>query len=452
MDLAAIKEKPYYFSNRALKRLIVPMIIEQFLAILVGMSDSIMVATVGEHAVSGVSLVDNIFILLIYLFAALATGGAVVMGQYLGQNKHEKANRAVNQLILFTALFAICIMIGLYLARNLILHRVFGAIEANVMEASKTYLLIVSASIPFIALYNAGAAVFRTRGNSKVPMYLSMMMNAINVGGNAILIFGFGMGVAGAATSTLVSRVISAVAIILLLCSPEHLLHLERPFSFKLDFGMLKKIAYIGIPNGLENGMFQLGKIMVLSMITGFGTAAIAANAVSNIIATFQVLPGMSVGMAVITVCSRCVGAGDYEAARYYTRKILKLVHILIIVFSVTTLVALPGIMHLYTLSDDAMTFTKQIIWYHGICCMLIWPEAFTLPNTLRAASDVKFCMILSIISMWVFRIAFSYIIAVRMGMGVLGVWIAMTIDWAVRAVLFIIRYRGKRWQHKSIA
>ena len=445
MDLAAIKEKPYYFSNRA-------MIIEQFLAILVGMSDSIMVATVGEHAVSGVSLVDNIFILLIYLFAALATGGAVVMGQYLGQNKHEKANRAVNQLILFTALFAICIMIGLYLARNLILHRVFGAIEANVMEASKTYLLIVSASIPFIALYNAGAAVFRTMGNSKVPMYLSMMMNAINVGGNAILIFGFGMGVAGAATSTLVSRVISAVAIILLLCSPEHLLHLERPFSFKLDFGMLKKIAYIGIPNGLENGMFQLGKIMVLSMITGFGTAAIAANAVSNIIATFQVLPGMSVGMAVITVCSRCVGAGDYEAARYYTRKILKLVHILIIVFSVTTLVALPGIMHLYNLSDDAMTFTKQIIWYHGICCMLIWPEAFTLPNTLRAASDVKFCMILSIISMWVFRIAFSYIIAVRMGMGVLGVWIAMTIDWAVRAVLFIIRYRGKRWQHKSIA
>lgn len=452
VDLAAIKEKPYYFSNRALKRLIAPMIIEQFLAILVGMSDSIMVATVGEHAVSGVSLVDNIFVLLIYLFAALATGGAVVMGQYLGQNKHEKANRAVNQLILFTALFAICIMIGLYLARNLILHRVFGAIEANVMEASKTYLLIVSASIPFIALYNAGAAVFRTMGNSKVPMYLSMMMNAINVGGNAILIFGFGMGVAGAATSTLVSRVISAVAIIFLLCSPEHLLHLERPFSFKLDFGMLKKIAYIGIPNGLENGMFQLGKIMVLSMITGFGTAAIAANAVSNIIATFQVLPGMSVGMAVITVCSRCVGAGDYEAARYYTRKILKLVHILIIVFSVTTLVALPGIMYLYNLSDDAMTFTKQIIWYHGICCMLIWPEAFTLPNTLRAASDVKFCMILSIISMWVFRIAFSYIIGVRMGMGVLGVWIAMTIDWAVRAVLFIIRYRGKRWQHKSIA
>jgi len=451
MQLADIQGKPYYFSNHDLKRLILPMIIEQFLAILVGMSDSIMVATVGEHAVSGVSLVDNIFILLIYLFAALATGGAVVMGQYLGQSHREKANQAVNQLVLFTALFSVVITAVLYLTRNLILHNVFGDIEANVMEAAKTYLLIVSASIPFIALYNAGAAVFRTMGNAKVPMYLSMIMNCINVGGNAVLIFVFDMGVAGAAIATLVSRVISGVVITALLSSPSLLLHLERPFSFRLDFSMLKKIAYIGIPNGLENGMFQLGKIMVLSIITGFGTAAIAANAVSNIIATFQVLPGMSVGMAVITVCSRCIGAGDYEAARYYTRKIVKLVHLLIFGFSAVTLVALPGIMYLYNLSPEAMGFTKQIIWYHGICCLFIWPEAFTLANTLRAARDVKYCMVWSIISMWVFRIGFSYILGVRMEMGVFGVWVAMSIDWAVRALLFIIRYRGTKWYREAI-
>lgn len=451
MQLADIQGKPYYFSNHDLKRLILPMIIEQFLAILVGMSDSIMVATVGEHAVSGVSLVDNIFILLIYLFAALATGGAVVMGQYLGQSHRGKANQAVNQLVLFTALFSVVITAVLYLTRNLILHNVFGDIEANVMEAAKTYLLIVSASIPFIALYNAGAAVFRTMGNAKVPMYLSMIMNCINVGGNAVLIFVFDMGVAGAAIATLVSRVISGVVITALLSSPSLLLHLERPFSFRLDFSMLKKIAYIGIPNGLENGMFQLGKIMVLSIITGFGTAAIAANAVSNIIATFQVLPGMSVGMAVITVCSRCIGAGDYEAARYYTRKIVKLVHLLIFGFSAVTLVALPGIMYLYNLSPEAMGFTKQIIWYHGICCLFIWPEAFTLANTLRAARDVKYCMVWSIISMWVFRIGFSYILGVRMEMGVFGVWVAMSIDWAVRALLFIIRYRGTKWYREAI-
>lgn len=452
MNLEEMKEKPYYFSNHDLKKLIVPMIIEQFLSLLVGMSDSMMVATVGEHAVSAVSLVDNIFILLIYLFAALATGGSVIMGQYLGQNHRDKANQAVNQLILFTAILSVCITAGLYLTRNLILHHIFGNIEANVMEASKTYLLIVSASIPFIALYNAGAAVFRTMGNAKVPMYLSMIMNAMNVGGNAILIFVFHMGVAGAAIATVVSRIFAGVIIVILLRSPGLLLHLERPFSFRLDFGMLKKIAYIGIPNGLENGMFQLGKIMVLSIITGFGTAAIAANAVSNIIAIFQVLPGMSVGMAVITVCSRCVGAGDYDMARYYTRKILKLVHILIIGFSVTTLAVLPVIMKLYNLSPEAIRFTKQIIWYHGLCCMLFWPEAFTLANTLRAASDVKYCMIWSIVSMWVFRIGFSYVLGVQMQWGVFGVWVAMTIDWAVRAVLFIIRYRGTKWQHKAVA
>lgn len=452
MVLEELRGKPYYFSNHDLKRFILPVIIEQFLALLVGMADSIMVASVGEHAVSGVSLVDNIFILLIYLFSALATGGSVVMGQYLGQKKGERANQAVNQLVLFTGLLAVVITAGLYLSRDLILHHVFGDIEANVMEAAKIYLLIVSASIPFLALYNAGAAVFRTMGNAQTPMYLSMAMNAINVGGNAVLIFIFDMGVAGAAIATLVSRVISGVAITVLLTKPSLMLHLQRPFSFRLDFEMLKKIAHIGIPNGLENGMFQLGKIMVLSMIAGFGTAAIASNAVANIIATFQVLPGMSVGMAVITVCSRCIGAGDYDAARFYTKKIIRLVHMLIFAFSTVTLLALPGIMHLYNLSPEAMNFTKQIVWYHGICCMFIWPEAFTLANTLRAARDVRYCMILSIVSMWVFRIGFSYILGVKFGMGVFGVWIAMTIDWAVRAALFLLRYRGTKWYHGSIA
>lgn len=449
---AVQEKKAYLFSNRDLWRLIVPMIIEQLLAILVGMSDSIMVANVGEHAVSGVSLVDNIFILLIYLFGALATGGAVVTGQYLGQNNPEKARKSSNQLVLFTAVFSITITACLYLARNLILHYVFGDIEANVMEAAQTYLLIVSASIPFIALYNAGAAIFRTMGNAKVPMYLSMLMNIINVSGNAILIFGFHLGVMGAAIATLGSRIIAGVGILILLRAPDLLLRLERPFSFRLEGEMLKKICYIGIPNGLENGMFQLGKIMVLSMIAGFGTASIAANAVSNILATFQVLPGMSVGMAVITVCSRCVGAGEYDMARYYTRKILKLVHILIIVFNIVILAALPVVMKLYNLSPEAMTYTKQIVWYHGIAAMFIWPEAFTLANTLRAASDVKYCMAWSIISMWVFRIGFSYILGVRLGMGVFGVWVAMSIDWAVRAALFLLRYKGTKWYHEAVS
>ena len=384
MVLEDLKGKPYYFSNHDLKRFILPVIIEQFLALLVGMADSIMVASVGEHAVSGVSLVDNIFILLIYLFAAMATGGSVVMGQYLGQRNGERANQAVSQLVLFTGILAVVITAGLYLSIDLILHHVFGDIEADVMSAAKTYLLIVSASIPFLALYNAGAAVFRTMGNAQTPMYLSVAMNAINVGGNAILIFAFDMGVAGAAIATLVSRVISGVAITAFLTSPSLMLHLQRPFSFRLDFEMRKKIAHIGIPNGLENGMFQLGKIMVLSIITSFGTAAIAANAVSNIIATFQVLPGMSVGMAVITVCSRCIGAGDYDAARFYTKKIVKLVHILIIIFSTLTLIALPGIMYLYPLRLWALQSRSSGITASAVCCSGRRPSLWQIPCVLQ--------------------------------------------------------------------
>ncbi|WP_304507852.1 MATE family efflux transporter [Anaerotignum sp.] len=444
------KKESYIFTNGDLRRLIIPIVIEQFLAILVGLSDSIMVASVGEYAVSGVSLVDNIFVLLIYLFGALATGGAVVAGQYLGQDNRTKACQATDQLVLLTAISAFVITAGIYLARGFILHDVFGKIEANVMESAHTYLMIVSASIPFIALYNAGAAIFRSMGNSKVPMFLSVLMNAINVGGNGILIFGFGMGVKGAALATLASRIVAAGGIILLLRGQEHLLHLSRPFSFRLDKGMLKKIAFIGIPNGLENSMFQLGKIMVLSMVTGFGTAAIAANAVGNIIATFQIMPGMAASMALVTVCSRCVGAGDYEMARYYTRKILKLIHILIIVFNVVILVALPWILALYHLSPRATQLATEIAWLHGICAAMIWPEAFPLANTLRAANDVKFCMIWSIFSMWVFRIVFSYILGVYFGMGLFGVWVAMIIDWCVRALFFIVRYRGTKWQlHK---
>lgn len=442
-----MKKESHLFSNGDLKRLIVPMILEQFLAILVGMSDSVMVARVGEHAVSGVSLVDNIFVLVIFLFAALATGGAVVAGQYIGQNKIKRACQVTDQLVLFTGALAVIITAGIYLSRNLILQNLFGKIDANVMESARTYLMIVTASIPFIALYNAGAGIFRCMGNSKVPMYLSFLMNAINITINATLIFGFGMGVKGAAIGTLVSRIVAAVGILILLRSQEQTLHLSKPFSFRPDKDLLKRIAYIGIPNGLENSMFQLGKILVLGMVTGFGTASIAANAVSNVIALFQIMPGMAVSMAVVTVCSRCVGAGDYKMARFYTRKIVKLVHLLIILFNIIILAVLPGVLNLYNLSAEATMLTTKIAWMHGIATILIWPEAFTLPNTLRAASDVKYCMVWSIFSMWVFRIAFSYILGVYFGLGLVGVWMAMIIDWVVRACFFIVRYRGTKWQ-----
>ena len=405
-----------------------------------------MIASVGESAVSAVSLVDSIMILIIQIFAAIATGGAVVAGQFLGAKDEDRACQSANQLILFISVLSIAVMGLVYLLRGFILHQVFGKITAEVMAHSSTYLDIVSLSIPFIALYNGGAALFRTMGNSRISMYTSLLMNAINITGNAIMIYGLHMGVAGAAIPTLVSRIVAAVVMIVLLLNPKQLVHLKRPFSLKFDATLIKRILYIGVPNGLENSMFQLGKILLLSLVSGFGTAAIAANAVSNTLATFMTLPGMAIGFAIITVVSRCIGAGDYKQARYYTRKLIKITYLALLLTNALIILGLPAVLSLYHLSDITASMTTQIIFSYAAAAIVIWAPAFSLPNTLRAANDVKFSMVVSILSMWIFRIGFSFLLAKNMGLGVFGVWISMYIDWLVRSILFVLRYKGVSW------
>lgn len=441
----------YLFDNRHLTALIIPLIIEQLLAVLVGMADSIMIASVGEAAVSGVSLVDQIMILLINIFAALATGGAVVAGQYLGQKKRKKACEAATQLVWFITIAAIGITALVYAGKSLILHGVFGKIEPDVMGHANIYLLIVTASIPFMAMYNGEAAIFRTMGRSDITMLVSIVMNVINVSGNAILIYGFHRGTEGVAIPTLVSRIAAAVIIIALLCDEKKEVYIEKTFRYRADWLMVKRIMSIGIPNGLENSMFQLGKILVLSLISTFGTYAIAANAVSNAIALFQVLPGMAISLAVTTVISRCVGAGDYAQARYYNKKLLWITYASMAMVVAGTFLFFPVILRVYGLSDITAQTVRKIIWFHGICAVFIWPASFTLPGTFRAAGDAQTCMYISGISMWIFRIGFSFLLGKYMGMGVFGVWVAMIIDWLFRAVCFIIRYFKGSWMRKAI-
>ena len=435
------------FSRNDLVRLIIPLIVDQFLQVAVGLSDSIMVARVGEAAVSGVSLVDTVMLLIINIFTALATGGAVIAGQYLGRKDPKTGCEATAQLFNFTFLFSIFIMILGYLGQNVILYHVFGKIEPEVMKDSRTYLLIVLSSIPMIAMYNAGAAIFRAMGNSNVAMKTSLLMNSINVFGNALLIFGFHRGVEGVAIPTVVSRGVACVVILILLNNQEHELHILHPYPFKIKWNVLKKILYIGIPNGLENSMFQLGKIAVLSLVSGLGTASLAANAVGNNIANFAILPGMSFGFALLTVCAQCVGAGDFEQVKYYTRHMMRVEYLCLIASNLIVILALPFILSVYNLSDEAAQYANDIILYHAACVVTIWPLSFTLPNTLRAAADVKITMVLSIISMWVFRFGFSYLLTMVFHMGIFGVWVAMTIDWLVRGIFFVCRYRSGRWQ-----
>lgn len=441
----------YLFSNRELANLIGPLVIEQLLAVLVGMADSIMVANVGEAAVSGVSLVDNIMILIINIFAALATGGAVVAGQYIGRKDEKSACKAATQLVWFVSLSAVVIMILVYFGKDIILNQVFGHITAEVKGHADIYLLIVTASIPFIALYNGGAAIFRAMGNSQVSMRVSLLMNAINVTGNAILVFGLRIGTAGVAIPTLISRMVAAIVITVLLCNQTRILHIERTLKFRFDGRMIRKILAIGVPNGLENSMFQLGKILVLSLVSTFGTYAIAANAVSNAIALFQILPGMAISLAITTVISQCVGANDYEQVHYYLKKLLVIIYVAMVGTVALIFLALPLILKAYNLSDQTAAAATNIIHFHGISAMIIWPLSFALPAAYRAAGDAKACMYTSIVSMWIFRIGFSYLVGKYMGLGVFGVWVAMVIDWVVRAICFVIRYFNGKWKHGAI-
>lgn len=441
----------YLFSNRELANLIGPLVIEQLLAVFVGMADSIMVANVGEAAVSGVSLVDNIMILIINIFAALATGGAVVAGQYIGRKDEKSACKAATQLVWFVSLSAVAIMILVYFGKDIILNQVFGHITAEVKGHADIYLLIVTASIPFIALYNGGAAIFRAMGNSQVSMRVSLLMNAINVTGNAILVFGLRIGTAGVAIPTLISRMVAAIVITVLLCNQTRILHIERTLKIRFDGRMIRKLLAIGVPNGLENSMFQLGKILVLSLVSTFGTYAIAANAVSNAIALFQILPGMAISLAITTVISQCVGANDYEQVHYYLKKLLAIIYVAMVGTVALIFLALPLILKAYNLSDQTAAAATNIIHFHGISAMIIWPLSFALPAAYRAAGDAKACMYTSIVSMWIFRIGFSYLVGKYMGLGVFGVWVAMVIDWVVRAICFIIRYFNGKWKHGAI-
>lgn len=438
------------FSNQDLKSLIIPLIIEQVLAITVGIADTIMVSSVGAAAVSSVSLVDMINVLLINILAALATGGAVVASQYLGARQREKACISANQLLIVTILFSTVIMVISLLFRAQILRLFFGKIDNDVMHNAMICFGISALSYPSIGLYNACAALFRVMGNSRIPMFSGLIINILNITGNAICIFGLHMGVEGVSIPPLISRTIGALILLILIASPKRDIFIRRK-NFVPDFLSIRKILHIGIPSGLENSMFQLGRILVVSIIATFGTVQIAANAVANNLDSLGCIPGQALSLAMITVVGRCVGAGDFDQVKFYTKKLLKITYAITIGLNAIILTSMPLILKVYNLSDETLKLAAILVLIHNGFAMLLWPVSFTLPNALRAASDVRFTMFISIGSMLFFRIVFSYVLGIVLGYGAIGVWIAMIMDWVIRSSFFVTRFRSGKWKSKYI-
>lgn len=444
-------EKIRPFSNRSLIQLLIPLVIEQFLAVAVGLADSLMVASVGEAAVSSVSLVDTVNVLLVNTFAALATGGAIVTGQYLGSKAMEQSQRSAEQLLIFMGALSLVVTAAMYALRYFIIHVLFGAVEPEVAADAEIYFNIVELSIPFLAIYSAGAALFRVMGDSKTSMRISLYMNLINVAGNALLIFGLRWRVAGVAVPTLASRVFAAAAVLLLLRKEQLPIHLSRKFRLFYDSKAIRNIVRTGVPNGIEGSMFQLGKILLLSVASGFGTASITANAIGNTIGSFQCLAGNAIGMGLITVVSQCVGRQDYDDVGYYTKKLMIFTYVAMWITNIAILAATPLIMRVYNVSPEAQDLATKIIWMHGVMSMFFWPMAFTFPQTLRAAGDTRFAMIAAVASMWLFRLVLGALLATRGGYGVLGIWMAMFVDWFVRIACFVWRYRSGKWKKMAV-
>lgn len=439
------------FNRKQLARLIWPLIVEQFLAVAIGMADTVMVTSCGEAAVAGVSLVDSINVLLINIFSALATGGAILASQYIGRQDKEQANVAAKQLVLVTAGISVLVMAICLFANASLLHMVFGEAEADVMTNAETYFFWSALSYPFLALYNAGAALFRAMGNSRISMFTALLMNALNIGGNALLIYGMNMGVAGAAIASLVSRFVGAAIMLALLRLRHQMIRLDSLIRLGFHPPMIRQILGVGVPNGLENGMFQIGKILVQRLITVLGTASISANAVANTVAALPQIPGAAIGLAMITVVGQCIGAGEQDQAKSYTLRLTGLAYASMSVLCILEVVLVAPIVGFFNLSAQTAELARQLLGYHGITCLIMWPASFVLPNGLRAAGDVRFTMLVSVLSMWVFRIGFSYLLVDMLHMGVLGVWVAMTIDWLVRVIVFSIRLFTGGWRNKHL-
>ena len=438
------------FSNRQLIKLIIPLAIEQGLTILVGMADGVMVSSVGEAAISGVSLVDMIAAVILVLFAALATGGSVVTSQFLGARNMEKAKKSTGQLVMMAIVLGVLIMVPCMIWAEELLMLCFGAIEADVKAAGLTYLRVTAISFPFIALYNAGAAVLRSTGNSKASMQVSLLMNIINVVGNYICIFHLHMDVMGVAIPTLLSRMVAGIAMVMMISSPKQSLRLTLHGMTHLDKGMMGSILRIGIPSACENCFFSLGRLIVASMITLFGTSQVSANAVAGNIDRLGIIIGQAMGLAIVTVVGQCIGARDTKQASYYTKKLVGWAYLVQGLSNVLILVFMDQLVGFYgALSGETRELAMQLSTIHASLAILFWPVSFVLPNALRAANDVKFTMWVGIRSMLACRIFGSWLLCVHFGWGAVGVWIAMTTDWVCRTSFFVPRMVGGKWKTK---
>lgn len=439
--------KKRMFSNAQLRRLIFPLLIEQLLAMLVGMVDTVMVSSAGEAAISGVSIVNDLNNLVIALLSALAGGGAVIVSQYLGHGDRELTRKAASQLVMIA--FVISTVLGLFCVafHTGILQVLYGSVEADVMTSAKEYFWITALSFSFLGVYNSAAALFRSMNETRSTMNVSILMNVINVIGNYIGVYVLHLGAAGVAWPTLISRIVAAVVMVGMAFNPRRAISIVWNDILAWNRELIRKILSIAVPNGIENGLFQLGKVIVSIFVATYGTSQIAANGVSNSLSTLCYVSEMAIQLASVTVIGQCVGANDYEQAEYYVHKLIRIAWIMAAVNNLLVYLAMPYALSLYSLSSETLKIAETILTMECIAVTTIHAPAFVLPTCIRAAGDAKYTMYVGVGSMFGARVLSAYLLGTVLGMGVVGTRIGMYIDWGVRIIFFVYRWRSGKWK-----
>lgn len=443
--------KQHLFSNKDLRILSIPLVIEQILNALMGTVDTMMVSNVSSSAISAVSLVDSINVLVIQVFSALAAGGTIICSQYMGQKDTKNATRTAQQLVMVVTVISLAITAVCVIWQVPILRLVFGKVEASVMRDSEIYFLYTALSFSFIGIFNAGSSVFRAQENTRLPMAVSVISNGMNIVGNAILIFGFHMGVAGAAISTLISRIFCAVVIMWYLRMPRQEIVVRDYMKIRPDGKRIKTLLAVGIPTGIENGMFQFGKLAIQSTVSTLGTAAIAAQAMTNILENMNGIAAMGIGIGLMTIVGECIGAGRRDEAIYYTKKLSWIAEVVVVISCILVYLLTEGITKVGGMEPESAKMCLFMMGWITVVKPLVWVLAFIPAYGMRAAGDVKFSMILSCISMWICRVSLCIFLCRVMGFGPIAVWIGMFTDWTVRGIVYMIRFRSRKWMDHQV-
>lgn len=439
------------FSDRDLKKLLIPLVVEQILTALMGTMDTMMVSRVSSAAISGVSLVDSIDKLVIFLFSAMATGGTIICSQYIGHRNREAANEAGRQVLLSSLVLSLIVAAACFVLRKVLLRLIFGSVEDAVMASAVDYFSIVILGYPFLTLFSAGGALYRAGGNSRLPMVVSVISNAVNIAGNAVLIFVFHLGAAGAAMATVFSQFVSAVVILICLRRPGQVIDVGPYRKIRPDLRLIWRVLCVGIPTGVENAMFQFGKLIVQSTVSTLGTVAMASNALVVTVELFSSMPSMAIGQGLVTVAGQCVGAGRIDEARGYIKKLTLWSFIVLFISNWALYFATPLITRAAGAEPDVAALTVRTVFLISLLKPFIWTIAFTPGNGMRAAGDVRYSMILSTVSMWVFRVALSTVLCRVLGVGLIGIWYGYFADWTCRTICFYLRFRSDKWHSHRV-